>query len=71
MDLVLTHAAFEYNDLMKKSTCKTPFQIIYDGSPNGIVDLIMLLDLEEKISVDVASFAKSIHEICEQVKNKL
>jgi hypothetical protein len=70
-DLVLAQAEFTYNDLVKRSTRKIPFQIFYGRSPKGVVDLVDLPDLGDKRSVDASDFADIMQELHEQVKLKL
>jgi hypothetical protein len=56
LDLALAQAKFTYNDSVNRSTRNSPFQIVYGRSPKGVVDLVALLDLEGKKSVDVNDF---------------
>jgi hypothetical protein len=70
-DLVLAQVEFTYNDSVNRSTGKIPFQIVYGRSPKGVVDLVDLLDLGDKRSVDASDFADSMQELHEQVKQKL
>jgi hypothetical protein len=56
-DSFLAQVEFAYNDLVNRSTGKSPFQIVYGRSPKGVVDLVDLLDLGDKRSVDANDFA--------------
>jgi hypothetical protein len=70
-DLFLAQAKFAHNDLVNKSIEKIPFQIVYGGSPKGVVDLVDLPDLGDKRSDDASDFAYNMQELHEQVKHKL
>jgi hypothetical protein len=39
-DNVLPQAEFAYNDSMKRSTGKSPFEIVYGRYPKGVSELI-------------------------------
>jgi hypothetical protein len=70
-DLALAQAEFTYNDLVNRSTVKSPFHIVYGRSPKGVVDLVSLSYLEGKKSVDANDFVDNMHELHKHVKNKL
>ena len=38
-DLVLPQAEFAFNDLVNRSTGRSPFQIVYGQSPRGVLEL--------------------------------
>ena len=69
-DHVLAQAEFAYNDSPNRSTRLSPFQILYGMHPRGVYELRNLADLEH-ISVEGESFATTINEIHEHVKQKL
>jgi len=62
-DLALAQAKFAYNDLLNKSTGKSPFHIVYGWSPKGLVDLVTLSYLEGNKSVDVNGFVDNMNEL--------
>jgi hypothetical protein len=70
-DLVLEQVEFTYDDSMKRSTWKIPFQIIYGKSPKGVVYLVDLPDLGDKRSVDASDFENIMWALHEQVKQKI
>jgi len=49
-----------YNYFVNKYVEKSPFHIVYGRSPKGILDLVKLLNLEDKRRVDASEFAESI-----------
>ena len=67
---MLAQAKFAYNDSMNKSTVKSPFHIVFGRAPKVIVDLVALLDLGDKRSIDAHDFVDSMQELHEQVKHK-
>ena len=69
-DMVLAQDEFSYNDLMNKSTGKSPFHIVYGRSPKGVVDLIMFPYLGERNSDGASDFADNIQEMHEHVKQR-
>ncbi|XP_026400411.1 uncharacterized protein LOC113296317 [Papaver somniferum] len=46
-DNLLPHMEFAYNTSVNRSTCKTPFQIVYSKVPNHILDLVVLPKLRK------------------------
>jgi len=70
-DLALSQYEFTYNDSVKKSMGKSPFNFFYGWSLKCMVDLVALLDLEGRKSVDANDFVHNMHELQEQVKKKL
>ena len=58
--MVMEEIEFSYNDLVNKSTSKSPSQIFYERSPKRVVDLINFPDLGERNSVDASDFVDSI-----------
>jgi hypothetical protein len=50
---------------------KSPFHIIYGGSPKGVVDLVKFPNMEDKRSVDASEFVENIQEMHEQVKTSI
>ena len=62
--MVLAQAKFSYNNLVNKSTWKTPFEIITRIQPRGISYLRDVV-CEEKRNVEgeeFVGFMKSLHE---------
>ena len=66
-DQALAQAEFAYNDSPNRSTCRSPFQIVYGMHPRGIYEL-RDLGSTEKRSPDGEDFATTMHEVHEQVK---
>ena len=69
-DLALAQYEFAYNDSPNKSTCMSPFQIVYGMHPRGVYEL-RNLGGQERRSADGEDFASSMHELQENVKKKL
>ena len=69
-DLALAQAEFAYNDSPNRSTCMSPFHIIYGMHPRGVYEL-RNLGGQERRSADSEGFASSMHELQENVKKKL
>ena len=67
---MLAQVEFAYNDSPNRSIGLSPFQIVYGMHPRGVYELRNLGYLEH-ISVEGESFATTINEIHEQVKQKL
>ena len=61
---------YAYNDLPNISTCKNPFQIVYGMHPRGVHEL-RNLGSAEKRSENGEEFVDAIHELHEEVKQKL
>ena len=38
-DLALPQAEFAYNDSPNRSTCSSPFKIVYETNPRGVFEL--------------------------------
>lgn len=66
----MSQAKFAYNDLVNKYTRKNPFQIVFGRALKEIVNLVTLLDLGDKRSVDANDFLDRMQELHEQVKYK-
>ena len=49
-DQILAQAEFDYNDLVNRSTRKSPFQIVYGMNPRGVSKLIDLKQSEFRSS---------------------
>ena len=64
-DLALSQDEFTYNDSVKRSMVKSPFQIVYGWSPKGVLYLFALVNLEGKKSADVNDFVDNMHELQE------
>jgi hypothetical protein len=56
---------FAYDNLINRSTGKTPFQIVHGRSPKGVMDLVSLSTAEHEKSVDVETFAEYMRDIHE------
>lgn len=69
-DMVLPQAKFAYNDPLNRSTCKSPFQIVYGMTQRGIMELKEFLN-DGRTSDQGESFAEVIKDIHEQVKSTL
>lgn len=69
-DLALPQAEFAYNSSVNRSTGKSPFQIVYGRNPKGVLDLVQL-PLGERISDDAVAFAEHLHQLQEEVRQKL
>jgi len=70
-DSILAQIELTYNHSVNRSTRRIPFQIFYGRPPKGVVDLVDLLDLEDKRSIDANDFVDIMKELHEQVKQKL
>jgi hypothetical protein len=70
-DLVIAQARITYNNLVNISIGKIPFQVVYCRSPNGILDLVKFLEVEDRRSINGNSFVERIHHIHEKVRKKL
>ena len=66
----MSQEEYAYNDLPNKSTGNSPFQIVYGMHPRGVHEL-RDLGSAEKRSADGEEFANAIHELHEEVKQKL
>lgn len=64
-DMVLAQVEFAYNDLVNKTTSKSPFQIVYGWSLKGVIDLIQQPNLEERKSFHASDFEKNMQLIHE------
>ena len=58
--MILAQVEFAYNDSVNRSTGKSPFQIVYGRSLEGVVDFIKFPYLGEKNVFDASDFAKNI-----------
>jgi hypothetical protein len=56
LDLDLSQAKFPYNSSMNRSIGRNLFLVVYGRSLKVVVDWVKLLDIGNKISVDVSSF---------------
>ena len=66
-DQILPQAEFAYNDSANRSTCKSPFQILYGTQPRGVSEL------REPEQVGTSSaraeeFAEAMQELHVEVK---
>ena len=69
-DQLLAQVEYAYNDSPNRSTCKSPFQIVYGMHPRGVHELHDLGSAKKR-SVDGEEFVDVIHEMHEEVKQKL
>jgi hypothetical protein len=69
-DNILPRAEFAYNDLVNRSTGRSPFQIVYGMQPRGFSELI---DSEQTTtsSASAEEFAEAMKELHNQVKERL
>jgi hypothetical protein len=69
-DHILPQAKFAYNDLVNRSTGKSPFQIVYGTQPRGVSEL---RDSEQTTtsSASAEEFAEVMKELHSQVKERL
>jgi hypothetical protein len=69
-DNILPHEQFAYNDLVNKSTGKSPFWIVYGMQPRGISEL---RDSEQTAtrSVSAEEFIEAMKELHNQMKGRL
>jgi hypothetical protein len=68
--LDLPQAKFSYNILVYRTTGKSPFQVVYDRNPMGVLDLVQL-PLGDRIIDDGEAFAEHIQQLQQQVRQKL
>jgi hypothetical protein len=64
----LAQDEFTYNDSMNRYTRKSPFKFFYGMSPKGVVYLVDLPYLGDRMSIDSIDFVDSMQELHEQVK---
>lgn len=69
-DSVLPQAEFAYNDLVNRSTGKSPFQIFYGMNPRDVLEL-RELPKEVICSEQGENFFEAIKDVHEQVKTIL
>jgi hypothetical protein len=69
-DNILPHVEFAYNDSLKRSTGRSPFQIVYGMQPRGVSEL---RDSGQNAtrSATAEDFTKAIKELQSQVKERL
>jgi hypothetical protein len=69
-DNVFPQAEFAYNDLVNRSTGKSPFQIVYEMQPRGVYEL---RDSEQTdtSSASAGEFTEVMKELHSQVKERL
>ena len=62
--MILPQAEFAYNNSMNKSSCRSPFQIVYGSSPRTPLEL-RKMEQGERTSVEAEDFVehvKNLHE---------
>ncbi|GJX79502.1 putative nucleotidyltransferase, ribonuclease H [Tanacetum coccineum] len=69
-DLCLAPAEFAYNNMVNRSTGKTPFSIVYQKPPNHTLDLVPLPKIRG-YSIAAENFAEKIEAIQADVRLKL
>ena len=69
-DNVLPQAEFAYNDLVNRSTGKSPFEIVYGRQPRGVSELRDSEQIMTK-SASVEEFAEAMEELHSKVKQRL
>jgi hypothetical protein len=69
-DSILPQAEFAYNNLVNRSTGKSPFQVVYGIQPRGVSDL---MDLEQNAtsSASAEEFVEAMKELHSRVKQRL
>ena len=55
---------------MNRSTGKSPFQVIYGHNPQGVLNLVQL-PLGDRVSDDGEAFAEQLHQLQEDVRQRL
>jgi hypothetical protein len=55
---------------MNRSTGKSPFKVVYDRNPMGVLDLVHL-PLGDRINDDGEAFSEHIQQLQQQVRQKL
>jgi hypothetical protein len=69
-DQILPQAEFAYNDSVNRSTCKSPFQILYGTQPRGVSEL-REPEQAETSSAHAKEFAEAMQELHAEVKQRL
>jgi len=69
--LVVAQVEFTYNNLVNRSTGKIPFHIMCGMYPMVFLDLFKLLEFEYKRSHNVDNFVEKMHDVHEQVRERL
>jgi hypothetical protein len=69
-DNVFPQAEFAYNDSMNRSTGKSPFEIVYDRQPRGVLELRDSKQIMTK-STSAKEFTEAMKELHSQVKERL
>ena len=69
-DLILSTAEFAYNNFVKCSIGKSPFQIVNDYSPHTPIDLVPLPPHMLR-SKPAKNFAKHIHDLHAEIRQKI
>ena len=67
---ILPHAKFAYNDSLNRSTGKSPFEIVYDRQPRGVLELRDSKQIMTK-STSAEEFAEAMQEFHSRVKERL
>ena len=69
-DTILPQAEFFFNDFINRSTCTTPFQVVYGLHPKGPLEL-RELPTDFKINPQGQELAELITKVQQQVKDTL
>ena len=69
-DLILSTTEFAYNNFVKHSNGKSPFQIVNGYSPRTPIDLVPLPP-HMRVSEPAKNFAKHIHDLHAEIKRKI
>ena len=66
-DLVLSTTEFAYNNIVNKSTTKSPFEVVYSGVPRLPIDLVSL-SISSRPAKFAQTFATYIHDLHVEVQ---
>ena len=67
---VLAQGEFAYNDLVNRSTGFSPFQIVYETHPRGVMELRDANQIARK-TAQVEEFLEMMMELHQEVKHRL
>lgn len=66
----LPQEEFSYNSFVNRPTGKSLFQIVYGQNPQGVLDIVSL-PWEDRITNDGVSFVEHLHQLQQDVRQKL
>ena len=69
-DSILPTVEFAYNNLVNRSTGKTPFEIVHGYKPMTPIDLLPTSSLH-RVSESAESFAQCMHDLYKQVTDQI